>query len=124
MKMWKFTCMLGSVVVALAIVSSGSAFAANNSSSRPSTLTKAQWHEEIANLRTPGRGCYHASYPAVQWHATTCLVAPNVPLAPRLQTRSGGPTVIGNGADYSAKVTGTISQATGTFDDVSSNISE
>jgi hypothetical protein len=111
--------MLGSVAIALTIVGSGTAFAANH----PSAQTKAQWHEEMANLRTPGSGCYHASYPSLQWHATKCLVAPNVPLAPRLQAR-GGPVAIGNGADYSAQVTGKISQATGTFDNVSSNLTE
>jgi hypothetical protein len=78
----------------------------------------------MAKLPTPGSGCYHASYPALQWHATECLVAPNVPLAPSLQTRSGDPQAIGDGADYSAQVTGTISEATGTFDDVSSNLTE
>jgi len=111
--------MLGAVVIALTIVGSGTAFAA----SHPTAQTKTQWHEEIANLRTPASGCYHASYPSVQWHATKCLVAPNVPLAPRLQTR-GGPLTIGNGADYSAQVTGKISQATGTFDNVKSTLTE
>jgi hypothetical protein len=114
-----FTYMLGSVVIALTIVGGGSAFAAGH----PSAQTKAQWHEEISNLPTPGKGCYHASYPSLQWHATPCLVAPNVPLAPRLNTR-GGPLAIGNGSDYSAQVTGKISQATGTFTNVSSNLTE
>lgn len=81
--MWRFTCMLGSVVIALAVVTSGSAFAANHASSQPQT--KAQWQAEIANLRTPGRGCYHASFPEVQWHAVQCQSAPAVPLVPRVQ---------------------------------------
>jgi hypothetical protein len=121
--MWRFICMLGSVAIALALVGSASAFAANAPSSQTRAQTKAQWQEEIANLRTPGRGCYHASYPSLQWHTTRCLVAPNVPLAPRLQTR-GGPSVVGNGADYSAQVTGTISEATGTFKHVTSSLTE
>lgn len=119
-KVWRFTCVLISVVTALAIAGSGSAFGANH----PSSQTKAQWQTRIADLRTPGRGCYHASYPSLQWHSTKCLVAPNVPLAPRLAMRAGGPQVIGNGADYSAQVSGTITQATGTFDDVSANLTE
>ncbi len=121
--MWKFTCMLGSVVVALAIVGSGSAFAANHSSSQAKAQTRAQWQAQMANLRTPARGCYHASFPSLQWHATQCLVAPDVPLAPRLQSR-GGPSVIGNGNDYVARVSGTLSQATGTFTHVSANLTE
>jgi hypothetical protein len=111
--------MLGSVVISMAVVSSGSAFAVAHTSSQ----TKAQWQKAIANLPTPGRGCYHASYPALQWHATKCLVAPDVPLAPRVSTR-GGPDVVGDGADYLAQVTGKISKATGTFADVSSNLTE
>jgi hypothetical protein len=118
-KMRRIIYMLGSVAIALTIMGSGTAFAA----SHPSAQTKAQWHEEISNLRTPGSGCYHASYPALQWHATPCLVAPNVPLVPRMQTR-GGPLTIGNGSDYAAQVTGKISQATGTFTNVSSNLTE
>ena len=39
--MWRFTCMLGSVVIALAIAGSGSAFAANHPSSQASAQTKA-----------------------------------------------------------------------------------
>lgn len=109
------------VVMALAVVGSGSAFAANHAS----TQTKAQWQKEIASLPTPKGGCYHASFPSVQWHATKCLVAPDVPLAPRLQARSNGaPLTIGNGADYSAQVTGKISAATGTFTNVSSKLKE
>ena len=119
MKMRRFIWMLGSVVISMAVVTSGSAFAATHASSQ----TKAQWQKAIANLPTPGRGCYHASYPALQWHATKCLVAPDVPLAPRVLTR-GGPDVIGDGADYLAQVTGKISKATGTFADVSSGITE
>jgi len=120
-KMWRYTCMLGAVVIALAVAGSGSAFAANHPNAPARAQSKAQWQHEIANLRTPGKGCYHASYPALQWHATACLVAPAVPLAPRL---SGGPRTVGDGKDYAAKVSGTISKATGTFNDVSSSLTE
>src|SRR5580700_11803957 len=108
--MWRVTGLLGSVVIALAIVGNGSAFAANHASSQARAQTKAQWQAEIASLRTPGRGCYHASFPEVTWHAVRCVSAPAVPLAPRVQTR-GGPDVVGDGADYLAEVTGKISQA-------------
>jgi hypothetical protein len=120
--------MLGTVVVALAVVSSGPAFAAAS----PSQLPQAQWQDQIANLPTPGGGCYHASYPVLQWQATPCVVAPPVPVAPQLPTGGGpavtptrgGPATIGNGADYSAQVTGTTSKATGTFKGVSRGITE
>jgi len=58
----------------------------------------------------PGTGCYHASYPALQWHAVRCMTAPRFPGAPRLPSRSATPavpaTVGGSGSDYSAKSQG------------------
>jgi hypothetical protein len=75
----------------------------------------------------PGTGCFSASYPALQWHAAKCVTALARPLAPATH---GGPATghgltVGNGHDYSAdEASGLISKATGTFKDVSSNISE
>ena len=77
--------------------------------------TKTQWQAAIAQVPAPGTGCYNASYPKLQWHAVKCVTAPKWRLAP---------STVGNGVDYSAKVSGTISTATGTFKSVSSNISE
>jgi hypothetical protein len=104
-------------------VTSGSALAA----SHPTTKTKAQWRAAIAQVRQPGSGCYHASYPALQWRAVTCVAAPKVPLVPGPVSRSArhaGPETVGDGTDYSAVVSGLISHATGTFQDVSSGITE
>jgi hypothetical protein len=119
MKPWRMTCTLGTIVLALTIVGGGSAFADNP----PSPLAQAQWQGEIANLPTPGNGCFHASYPALQWQATSCVVAPNLPFAPHLPTQ-GSPAVVGNGDDYVAQVAGTLSKATGTFTHVTTGITE
>jgi hypothetical protein len=119
MKLWRKACKLGTIVVALTIVGGGSAFAGNPAS----PLTQAQWQGEITNLPTPGHGCYHASYPALQWRATACRVAPNLPFAPHLPTQ-GVPAVVGNGNDYAAQVSGTLSKATGTFTHVTPGITE
>lgn len=119
MKLWRMICTLETIVIALTIVGSGSAFAANP----PSPLAQAQWQGEIANVPTPGHGCYHASYPALQWQATACQVAPDIPFAPHLATQ-GAPSVVGNGTDYAAQVTGTLSKATGTFTHVTAGITE
>jgi hypothetical protein len=119
MKLRSMTCALGSTVFALALVCSASAAGA----SAPGSLAQAQWQGEIANLPTPGHGCYHASYPALQWQATACLVAPNLPFAPHVPTQ-GVPAVVGNGHDYAAQVTGTLSKATGTFTHVTTGITE
>ena len=118
MKLWRKICTLTTIVFALTIVGNGSAFAGEGS-----PTAQAQWQGEIANLPTPGHGCYHASYPALQWQATACLVAPNIPFAPHLPTQ-GVPAVVGNGHDYAAQVTGTLSKATGTFTHVTTGITE
>ena len=119
MKLWRRICTLGMIVMALTIVAGGSAFATNP----PSPLAWAQWQGEIANVPTPGHGCYHASYPALQWQSTACVAAPNLPFAPHVPTL-GTPGIVGNGKDYAAQVTGTLSKATGTFTHVTSGITE
>jgi hypothetical protein len=112
------------MVLAAASISAGSASAALQSL----VSTTAQWQAGIAHIREPGTGCYRASYPTLRWHATRCVTGRAVRLVPRPTPRSardGGPALIGgNGRDYSAYVSGLISQATGTFRDVSSNITE
>jgi hypothetical protein len=111
------------MALAAASLGVGSASAAT----RPIARTKAQWQAAIAHVPEPGSGCYRASYPALQWHAVRCVTAPKIPLAPALPARSAGragPVKVGDGDDYSAKVTGLISKATGTFTDVSPGITE
>ena len=78
-------------------------------------MTKTQWQAAIAQVPAPGSGCYNASYPKLQWSAVECVTARNWRFAP---------STVGNGVDYSAQVSGTISKATGTFKDVSSDITE
>jgi hypothetical protein len=116
---------LALMALAAGSVSIGPASAATQGSGR----TKAQWQAAIAHVREPGTGCYHASYPALQWHAVKCTVAPKWPDAPALPSgsaRRAVPATVGggNGADYSAVVSGLISQATGSFQDVSPGITE
>jgi hypothetical protein len=97
-------------------------------SAQPTPRTKAAWQKDIAHVREPGRGCYHASYPALAWHAVKCVAAPKWPVVPTPPSKSAlhvGPAAVGNGTDYSAQVSsGLITQATGTFVNVSSGITE
>jgi hypothetical protein len=111
-------------VIALAAgIGAGSASAATQRITR----TREQWQAALAKAPERGTGCYHASYPALQWHAVKCAVAPKLRMAPALRrgpaTRAG-PAIIGNGHDYSARVSGLISQATGSFHGVSPGITE
>jgi hypothetical protein len=95
----------------------------------PTPRTKAAWRKAIRHVRTPGRGCFRSSYPALAWHAVKCGTAPKVPSAPAQPARgargAAPATVGGTGTgDDVAKVGGLISEATGTFWNVSSGITE
>lgn len=109
------------IIWTLALVAGVLASAVTAAAAQHAVQTKAQWQAAIAQVPQPGRGCYQASYPSLRWHAVKCVTAPHVPFAPA--TRHKGSTV-GNGNDYSAKVSGLISKATGTFTHVSSDITE
>ena len=94
------------------------------------SAAKAQWQASIARVPAEGAaGCYQASYPSVSWRSVACVAAPKIPLVPALSRGAAhaghaGPATVGDGSDYSAVVSGLISKATGTFTNVSSNISE
>ena len=114
---------LALTALAAASVSAGSAAAATHGTVR----TKAQWQAAIARVHQPGKGCYQASYPSLQWHAVKCTAAPKFPLAPARPAgpaTRGGPMLVGNGHDYSAVVSALISKATGTFTNVTPGITE
>jgi hypothetical protein len=120
-KIRKFVGVLAPMAFAVAGISAASASAATS----PRAETMLDWQGAISHLRTPGPGCYHASFPALQWHQVKCVTAPERPLVPRASsTLRGGPEKVGDGHDYSAVVTGLISSATGTFADVSPKITE
>jgi len=89
--------------------------------------TKAQWQAVITHAREPGTGCYHASYPALQWRAVKCAIPPKFPDAPASapgSARGAVPATVGGNDDYSAQVPGLISEATGSFKGVSPGITE
>jgi hypothetical protein len=132
---------LALMALGAAILSAGSASAATAPAAKtvlsagsppaatpPTAKTRAQWKAGIAHLRQPGKGCYRAAYPALRWHTVKCVRAPRIPMVPGLLPRRAhhaGPAVVGGGGtDYSAQVSGLISQATGTFQDVSPGITE
>jgi hypothetical protein len=115
-------CLGVAALLALAVASVGAGSA--SAATRQTVKTKAQWQAAIAHVAAPGRGCYHASYPALHWHAVKCVAAPRLPFAPRPPATPAGPSVVGNGLDYSARVSGLISKATGSFHNVSAGITE
>jgi hypothetical protein len=115
--------MLAAAALAVTAFGSGPASAA----AQPAIHTKAAWQAAIGHVQKPGSGCYSASYPALSWHDAKCVAAPKTPLVPgpfALSAKHSGPSAVGDGQDYSAQVAGLISQATGTFQNVSSGITE
>jgi hypothetical protein len=120
-KIKKLVGVVAPVVLAVAGFNAGTAFAA----SQPRSLTMLAWQAEIGQVAAVGSGCFQASFPVLAWHTVQCVTAPVRPFVPALATSPAGtPNTVGNGVDYSAQVSGSISKATGTFTNVSSKISE
>jgi von Willebrand factor type D domain len=91
------------------------------------------WRRSMEKLRLPGRGCFHAAFPRVQWRKVPCVtpvIKPDAPsrvtpvIKPDAASRVPHPFAVGNGTDYAGEVTGTITQATGSFDSVTNVTSE
>lgn len=117
----------GVLITAASFAAAGVSAGAASAATQPPARTKAQWQADIARVLEPGTGCYRASYPLLRWQAARCVKAPKVPLRPAPVPRSAphaGRAIVGDGGDYSAQVSGLITQATGTFADVSSGITE
>ncbi len=146
--------LVGAVAAALVttmLVPPGAA-AGTPSVSSPAPMTSQQWHSQMAQKATPGKGCYTADYPTLAWMSTGCATAPNRPYVPMGDATSAGPhlpvvatagagaangasahgtstgaaqpDLVGNGIDYSAQVTGLLTGATGSFSSVSGVTSE
>ncbi|HEV2377765.1 MAG TPA: hypothetical protein VGS19_37085 [Streptosporangiaceae bacterium] len=94
---------------------------AASASGTPPPVSTARWEQAIKQLKVPAHGCFHASYPAIQWLKTRCVAAPHRPYPPapglglRPTARRGGPQIVGNGVDYAAEVSGSLSSVTGSF---------
>src|SRR5262249_10588085 len=114
------------VLTAVALLAAaGSSAGLASAATQPVPGAKAHWQAGIARVQEPGTGCYRASYPVLQWRATRCVIAPKIPLVPGPRpARHAGPALVGTGPDYSPQVSGLLSQATGTFHDVSPGITE
>ena len=79
------------------------------------------WRKNMTRVPLPRKGCFTSSYPSAEWREVSCRIAPAVPNPP---ARGPRPVTVGNGADVSAKVTGLISTAVGSFDSVTGVTSE
>ncbi len=93
---------------------------------RPTTAATAgykSWLTTVSKMAKPANKCMHVTYPSTVWKEITCVTAPQRPFIPAGQ--KSGPALIGNGTDVTVQVTeGSISQATGSFENVSGVTSE
>lgn len=83
----------------------------------------------MRTLATPTQGCFTASYPAITWQVVPCATAPDrryAPSVPRSSAtaRARRANTVGNGVDYSAVVSGSLSSVTGSFPSLSPGATE
>jgi hypothetical protein len=94
--------------------------------------SREAWRKSMSRAPSPRKGCFKASYPSTEWQEVRCATATLYPLVlPHLVHSAdhglaggGGPDTVGEGANYSAQVSGLISSAEGSFPSVSGVTSE
>jgi YVTN family beta-propeller protein len=111
---------LGVAAIATVLMILGSSGAAVAGKTSPPFST-ARWQHAIQRLHVPGKGCFAASYPKLQWREVRCKAAPDRRYSP---ARGHRPLIVGDGIDYSADVSGLMSSATGSFDHVTPGATE
>jgi hypothetical protein len=82
---------------------------------QPTAVELESWRKAIIKTPRPKKACFTATYPATEWQEVPCKTPPHRPYPPKHGTR---PLTVGSGTDYSAQVTGLISEAEGSFDGV------
>jgi hypothetical protein len=91
---------------------------------QPTAVQLESWRKSILKAPRATVGCFAADYPDKQWHEVPC----GKPNGKLYYPKPGGMTrteqVGGHGTDFSAQVTGHISQAEGSFDSVTGVSSE
>ncbi len=81
------------------------------------TLGREAWRALMARTPRPKKGCFTAAYPDTQWKEVPCTTAPRRPYQP---AGGPGPHTVGRGVDFSARTTGLITKAVGSFDSLAS----
>lgn len=85
-------------------------------------LAQEAWREAITQTEVPAEGCFHASYPSMEWNKVECVEAPNIQFRPRTGRVS---QTVGDGTDYAADVSsGLIRKTIGSFPKVTGVTSE
>ncbi len=84
-------------------------------------MMQENWRETMARTAVPHEGCFQAEFPNAVWVEAACVVAPDKVYVPHGHP---GPQTTGDGVDYAASVTGTMSAAVGSFPTVTGVTSE
>ena len=88
-------------------------------SERPTSEELENWRQAILKTPQPRNGCFTANYPERQWREVACKTPSRKLYLPKTLVRQ-----VGNGPDFTAAVSGRISQAEGSFDNVTGLSSE
>ena len=88
---------------------------------KPTAVERESWRKTILHTPRPKKACYAATYPEAEWREVACKTPPHKLRVPRHGIR---PLTVGDGLDFSATVTGYISEAEGSFDSVTGVTSE
>jgi hypothetical protein len=87
-------------------------------STKGTAAERETWRKALMKTPRPTNGCYTATYPERQWREVPCKTPPTKLFLPRTRGTTQLETVGGSGPDFTATVTGAITQAEGSFDSV------
>lgn len=88
---------------------------------QPAEVERESWRKAILKTPRPKKACFTATYPETEWREVPCKTPPHRPYPPKHGIR---PVTVGSGTDFSAQVTGDLSEAEGSFDSVTGVTSE
>ena len=78
---------------------------------KPTAEELENWRQAILKTPQPSNGCFTAKYPEERWREVTCKTPSDKLYLPKTLVEQ-----VGNGPDFTATVTGHLSQAEGSFD--------
>ena len=87
----------------------------------PEASEREKWRQTMQNTPKPKNGCFTATYPQTEWREVPCKTPSNKLYPPKLAPTA---TIGGAGTNFSAQVSGHLTQAEGSFDSVTGVTSE
>lgn len=92
---------------------------------QPTKVELESWRKATVKTPRPNKACFMATYPEIAWHEVACK-PPSQKLYPPRRGGAIRPETVGgaNSTDFSAQVTGYMSEAEGSFDSVTGVTSE